>query len=243
MRKAIVYALFCVLSISSVEAQLIKYSFQFGYGSVTMTELKEYDERRISLIRLGPEQIENYPSYFYYQPSLSIGLEQIDIGFAYTYHSSGSRYSLVDYSGSYLYDSRISVNAPGILAEGILNPQRKLQFSWYGELGLLFTKLVLEETLEAGTETLIDDIDDFHATSGYLEPGMNMGYCIGMVKFYVSLGYLLQLGKGELVLDSDRSFNLAIPNSSEKVNPGWSGYRLGVGISASLGSRKTKEDK
>ena len=53
---------------------------------------------------------------------------------------------------------------------------------------------------------------------------------------------LLQLGKGKLVLDSDRDFKLALPNSPELVSPGWRGYRLGIGVSVTLGSRNTKEE-
>lgn len=238
MKKLIIQVLFLILILPSVQAQTMKWSFQIGYGSSDMSDLKAYDYRIANLPKLEPKQIENYPSYLYYQGSVSACLDKLDLGFSYSYHSTGARYSLIDYSGSYLYDSRISYNGPAILAEHTLNPQKRFQFALYGELGLLFTKLVLDETLEAGGEMLIEESSTFHGVGGFLEPGMKAGYSVGIVKVFLNLGYMLPLGKGELSLDTDRTYQLT---STETVKPDWRGYRLGIGVSVNLASSDTTE--
>ena len=197
-----------------------------------MKELKEFNELIVD--RFGFDAIENssYPPYLYYEYSLNLILDKIRLGFLISTQNTGSRHSRKDYSAEYIYDTRIKSTASALSLGYITNPNKKLQFIPFGELGVYSSRLTISESLEMESGIVFDDSYNYKASNMYLEPGIRTGYqIIKALQLYASCSYVLQF-QGKALRDVvNKEGWLYFPNSQEAVHANWSGYRVGIGLS------------
>jgi hypothetical protein len=235
VRKYLILTALLFAVIIPARAQDLEVGFQWGQGSFNMNELKEYNERMTD--RFGFDAIENsiYPPHFYYEYSLNLILDNIRFGFLISSQSTGSRHSRKDYSAEYIYDTRIKSTAAALTFGYIINPQQKLQFTPYSELGVYLTKLAISESLEMEPGKVIDDNFDYKASNLYLEPGIRAGYhIIKALQVYASCSYVLQF-QGKALRDAaSKEGWLYFNNFQEAAHANWSGYRIGIGLSLNL---------
>lgn len=215
-------------------AQDLHVGFQWGTGSYKMGELKEFNEYIEGQNILNTRQVDNYPNYYYYRPSLHLRFASLDLSFSYTYQSTGSRYSLMDFSGEYVYDTQIKAGAPSLGAAYILNPNSRFQISLYGEIGAYFTSLRLFNELVVNEITLMDETYHLKSVNGLFEPGFKLSAIVSMFEVFINLGYNLQFGGKGLHLVHDKEAWLYGRSQKEAVQADWTGYRLGLGIRADL---------
>ncbi len=206
-------------------AQNVKIGIQAGVGTYKMTDLKNLNEYVSQNNSLNPKITSNYPAFLYYQPTVIFEFKNINLGFLYSHQSTGSRISILDYSGEYRFDSKINSNAFGILSEVKLNPEKILSFRLYSELGVAKTKLNLIEFFKVYDETLLNDKYAFESYNYYFEPGIKISYPNNHFCFEFNLGYLKQFGKETLTGKEVLTNELG-----DKIKPDWSGFRCGLSV-------------
>ncbi|MFH0755726.1 MAG: hypothetical protein V2B15_00375 [Bacteroidota bacterium] len=235
LRKVTTLAIAIALSVS-IFAQEVEFELQWGGGNTKMEVLKEYGHFVDRRIPIEAKIIEEYPPYFYYQPQISVHIRRFRVGIANTWQSSGSRYSLKDYSGEYTFDTRIKMNAPALFFGVVINPDNRFQISINNEGGIIVSGLTLSEELTLDSRQVLSESFDFKSTNGFIEPGVRFAYGFGFlraVEAYISLSYLRQFeGKGFHWTD-DAEIYLYTPACGQ-INPDWSGYRIGIGLTVNL---------
>ncbi len=235
LRKVTTLAIAIALS-GSIFAQEVEFEFQWGGGSIKMEDLKEFNQYVGRRNPLETKKIEEYPPYFYYQPQISLHIKRFRVGIANTWQSSGSRYSLKDYSGEYTFDTRIKMYAPALYFGVVINPDNRFQISLINEGGIIVSGLTLSEELTLDSRQVLSESFDFKSTNGFIEPGVRFAYGFGFlraIEAYINISYLKQFeGKGFHGTE-EAEFYLYTPSDSQ-INPDWSGYRIGIGLTVNL---------
>ncbi len=203
------------------------FGFQTGWANFKMGDLKDLNRIVHQNNPLNPVQTSNYPSYYYYQPTLKIKINKLSFGILYSKSSSGSRSSIKDFSGEYRFDTRISNTTYGILTSFNIYSWRNFNATFYSEFGFFKTKLNITEYLEIYNNKYIDFNNDYSSKNGYLEPGIILSYSLRFLEIEGNLGYFKQL-KGKPLRDSN-SLNISF-NSTYDTQPDWSGFRYGLSL-------------
>ena len=187
---------------------------------------------------LEAENLAEFPAYFYYQPSFMVKIKRIRLGAILSTQSTGSRYSLKDYSGEYLYDTRLKMVAPGFYSGLIIKPDQNIEISLYNEFGYILTDMTISEKLTLNSEEVVNQSEKFKSGNFYDEFGILAAYhLLPVIEIQLNLGYLLQFGKQGMHLSEDPDSILTNPRTNDQVPPDWSGFRIGIGLVANLKSR------
>jgi len=218
-----------VFPLTRNNAQDIVIGCEAGYGAFQMESLKSFNDYVVRYLPFETRVIDNYPSYYYYQPSFSIHMKRFEFGIAWSRHSSGSRYSAKDYSGEYLYDTRVNCSGPAALINVCVNPSNKLRILVTNEIGWIKSNLKIKEVLTIdGNDVNIEKLN-FSSGDFYWEPGIKIEYPLSVFVFEIHAGYYKQLSKNELQTTVNGE-DIPLNYRGEDIPVDWSGYRLGAGI-------------
>lgn len=223
------FVLFLLFSFSNTFSQNVVAGLKSGFGFYQMEELRSLNNRIIRSTRLDVQNVDDYPAFLFYQPHFSIYWERIELGVSWSFNSTGSRYSLKDYSGEYRYDTRIKSFGPALMLNLRLYQARKLGIFIYNTVGLLDSKLELEEYLKLFETVMFEESIKFESKDVIWEPGIKVEYPYSLFLIEASLGYSIQFdGKG-LTLDSQtgETYPRYLGNN---VHAGWNGFKLGLCI-------------
>lgn len=221
---------------SMAYAQDIQLGFQTGVGTYNMEALKGLNEVVYKSLPFQSRIISNYPSYLYYKPSFIVSFNKFSIGFQASYYSTGSRISSKDYSGEYLFDTRMNCIAPGVYGDcSLFRLFEKCKVSLYSEGGVTFSKLALKEDLTVLDENLTNTSYAFKSRNYYIEPGLKLEYQFSqLINIGLNGGYFAQFGKNDFASDKKE----VLTNRNNTVCPDWSGLRVGLSLSVSLPHKK-----
>ena len=219
-----------------------------GIGSYGMKDLKELNKMNLSSLPFDAKATSNFPAYWYNKLSLEYSLKKLlTIGLTFSYQSTGSRISRVDYSGEYSFDNRIMALSPGLRAE-IYFRLCAFMVSIRNEAGIEFTKLRLNEYIRINTESKNVKYS-FKSQNWYYEPTLKVSYPVSFFRLGLVAGWLFDLKK-EILTDSDSNTTNKniILLSGNPATANWSGMRLGISLSVNLSqifkssSHKIKQD-
>lgn len=231
-RKNTLLFLLAVFLSQSVNCQTLNAGFTTGVGFYRMKYLKAYNSALLNSLAFEPQVIADYPPFFYYEPSLTLSFDKFSAGILTSYNSTGSRISLKDYSGEYLYDTKIRSISPGFYVDySDFDFSRKFSLTLYAKLGMIFSRLETKSELNVFDMT-IDSIETlYRSQSFYAEPGMRLNYDISsLLSLSLNLGYLSQIGKGAFKTNE----NVGIYYYSRAVGPDWNGIRTGLTLELSF---------
>jgi hypothetical protein len=219
---------------ASLFSQKLNIVLEPGIGSYGMKDLKELNKLNLSSLPFDAKATSNFPAYWYNKLSLEYSMKKLlTVGFTFSYQSTGSRISRVDYSGEYYFDNRIRALSPGVTAE-IYFHLNSFLISIRNEAGIEFTKLRLNEYLRINTESTNDKFS-FISQNWYYEPTVKVSYPISFFRLGLVAGWLFDLKK-EILAGSDsntRDKNIVL-SSGSKATADWSGIRLGISLSFNL---------
>lgn len=217
-------------------SQDIELGIQTGIGTYNMKDLKGLNEVFFKSLPFQVKMISNYPSYFYYKPTFLLSFNKFRIGLQASYYSTGSRISSKDYSGEYLYDTRINCIAPSVYGDfSLFQLFGKCKVMLYSEGGVTFSQLSLKEDLTVDNENLTNSSYAFKSRNYYIEPGLKLEYQLSkLMNIGLDAGYFAQFGKNDFVSDKNEVLN----NRNETIGPDWSGLRVGLSLSVSLPHKK-----
>jgi hypothetical protein len=190
-------------------AQEFDFGLQGGWGFYKMTDLKEYARS----INYNGKITSNYPSNFYFQPSIMLKASGFSFGFIYSYFHTGS--SSRDLTGR-LTNTNINAHVPGIKLGLEPDIEGIIKTSMYCELGRVFTNLTgLPEGKYIGR-------------SFYFEPGIQFSHYLK--KFYkigLNIGYFKEFKRENFQLKGALGTEIKTNNDFHYAN-GWEGFRLGL---------------
>jgi hypothetical protein len=208
----------------------IRINLQSGYGNYSMTDLKIFNDLMIQNLPFPVRQMENFPGYWYYQGSVEFAItKNLNLGPVYAYHSTGSRLSLADYSGSYAFDHLIHSHQAGLAIDYKLFSKNNFSLYVYTNGGFVFSNVKMNEVLQMTEpeETTIENLS-FKSTGYFTEPGISFGYTFKFIEPGIQIGYHIPLSeKGLVNTNNDQKLYL---NDGGQVKPGWGGIRIGLSV-------------
>jgi hypothetical protein len=206
-------------------SQDVKLGFQTGVGAYNMEGLKKLNSDVAFNLPFNVKIIENYPNYYFYKPKVELSYNAVSFGCSFSYYSTGSRISVKDYTGEYLFDSKIKAWAPGFYGNIRLFPKGKsYSISLYTEIGKTYTTLLLKEYFILDNTEVINTKEFFTSTNYFFEPGIKCSYSYKSLGVELSVGNFMQFGSGKL----ESTDGLFIINSGKEVKPEWDGFRVGL---------------
>lgn len=208
-------------------------SWQLGLGSGAWVHsqktLKSFNESIISTIPFEVGVTENFPTSPFFQVEAGYTFEQLYIGFIYTYNSTGSRITSSDYSGTYYYDIILTGHIPGISIGYCQRINDKLKLYYKSDFGEIFSILKMNETIMVKNVDSNEEKTNLVATSFYAKPNLQLSYELNKIRFYLSLGYLIDF-KAPFHLKNQKKAILSNPSTREEVKSSWNGLMAGISV-------------
>ncbi len=226
--KHVFFVLLFTTIFSNLFCQKITLDINAGYGTYSMSQIKESMKDIMVTNYFDPKQVENFPGYVYFRPNIAVNFNFFNVGASYTLMSTGSRYSLHDYSGDYKFDTQIIGNAAGLFVEFPFYTLNKFQLYIATEGGIVFNKMKLEETLQL--YDLYNNVynETFLSKNFFIKPYFKLEY-----KFRKNISSNINIGFHKDINENKMYFKA---NKSRKTDfvANWDGLRASIGISYSF---------
>lgn len=223
-------SIFFLTLVTISNAQSIKISIQTGYGFYNMSTFKNITEDVCQNVPFESKIMSNYPPYNYYQPMLILTKNRFDIGLLYIYQTTGSRISSKDYSGEYLFESKINGHNPGVILGYKIKEYKRIDVGLSLHAGISFNTLKFIEYFQIGNEVINDDVSSFTEYNFYFRPNMNFSYTRNRFSGNLSIGYFKEIFRNKYTLVGARENYIAV-NKNFGESDVWDGFRFGLTIS------------
>jgi hypothetical protein len=233
MKRILLLILVIVVSTYS-KAQKPGIELEFGIGGYKMNNLKELNTYIQKEVAFKTAVTDNFPVFPFFKASAFLLTNQKQIGLAFSFHSTGSRISAIDYSGEYRYDNLLKAYKLGIFIQA---PARKLgKFQVEGRLegGVIYSELRNEQYLQLYDTIYINNSFMFKSINSFLEPGLRLSIPIFSLKLGVYAGYMLQFGKKGFYIEDRNTTQVTNPATNSVLKPEWDGFRLSVSLAYPL---------
>ena len=218
------------LSVATIHAQDLRISFQTGYGFYDMSSFTNITKEVYKNLPFESKIISNYPPYNYYQPMIILTNDRFDIGVLYLFQTTGSKISSKDYSGEYLFDSKINCHSPGIILGYKIKEYNKINIGLSVQAGLNFNTLKYIESLQVDNQVINDDKSIFTANNFYFKPDLNFSYTWKRLSGNLNIGYLKEIFRDNYTLEG-ASENYIPVNEKFTESDVWDGFRIGITFS------------
>jgi hypothetical protein len=157
--------------------QLLRLSYEPGFGLYGMRNLKNIQQDMVHNNSLPMRVVEDFPGYINHLVSVNYYLDENTLlGINASYMTTGGRTHLSDYSGEYKLDMVLNGFQFGIESEYNFILNNKLFLFTNFKMGLVSSKLKLTETLmllDINTQTNNDSISQINY---FLEPNAGLSY-------------------------------------------------------------------
>jgi hypothetical protein len=212
------------------KAQKLGLELEFGIGSYKMDNLKELNQYIQKEVAFKTAVTDNFPVYPYFKASAFLLTNQKQIGLSFSFHSTGSRISAVDYSGEYKYDNLLKAYMAGLFIQAPARKLGKMQVEGRLEGGVIYSELRNEQYLQLFDTVYIDNSFLFKSINTYLEPGLRLSFPVFKFKLGVYAGYMLQFGKKGFYIESRNTTQVTNPATNSVLKPEWNGFRMSVSL-------------
>lgn len=201
-------------------------SAYMGYGSYSMTSLRELQKKIVISSGMNATPNSNFPSYWLYGLSVARKYDYSRFGFDLEFMSTGARSSVADYSGQYVSDFRCSGIKLGFFYENDLSFKfsgiKNLSFGYRLEAGGLSSDVYQQSQISLIDIDQGNKIRKLHLISiaPFFEPAI-------LAKFQIEKKTFIQMSTGFLLdIPLGLQFNYAQP----EYQIGWAGYRIKLGL-------------
>jgi hypothetical protein len=241
MKNFGIFLIMISLSFLEMSAQNFSIGFQSGMGFFRMEQIKNLNSELLSSLPFKADLTSNTPPYLYFQPYIGFNpIQKIEAGFFITLHSTGSRISLQDYSGQYLFDIFLKCYNPGLYLDVKIVEQNCFSVCLYSEAGLVLSKMEISESLKIGIEEETE-FQKFKSGDYFIKPGIKLKYSLKRCSFSCNLAYFGELFKQKLYSIEDKNTFL-YDKEGNPVSANWSGIRMGLSWSININNIKKNVD-
>lgn len=216
MKNAIIYIVLFLISIS-VSAQSVRFSYEAGYGTYGMYNMKELQKQIIKTYSPLPiKSVLQFPGYFNHSFSVDYYLsDNVLFGINGTYLTTGGRDHLKDYSGEYKTDLLINAFQLGFQSEYTKPMDKKTAFFVNLKVGVIRSNLDITENVTIYNVDSLTNTTNYIEWTPFFEPNIGISYSITKkIQAKLSIG--------------------ANIDTSTAILIDWSGFRSKIGISYSL---------
>lgn len=234
----IIAALTVLLSGSGISAQTVSFSAGAGTGTYNMKQLSDLNEVLQGEVPFETRIVSDFPPFLNYSASLKVRVNNFRYGLEYSYLTTGSRVSAKDYSGEYLLDMTLNGHSAGLSAGFVIPSTGKLEFSFSGVAGVIFTRLRINENLVVLENQILDTRLRAQSETPYVGPVIGISYPAGVFDFGLNAGYLFQITKDNFALTDGTEGILLNPSTGKSVGPGWDGFRVGLTAGVRFGGKQ-----
>jgi hypothetical protein len=212
----------------TLKAQNTLFGLGGGGGTFYMNSIREFNQIIVKQLPFKPAIKDNFPPYFFSKVELLYCFpENLAIGINFSSTSTGSRYSLADYSGKYTLDNIQQGLFPGIKLLLGKAPGKSNGINFSLEGGAVFSKMTVNEKIIIYDKPT-KDINEFNAQGFYVQPGIcYFQNIIRRVKVCANLSYYLDFEKG-YHLPNKKDQVLINSETKKPIKPQWDGIRLGI---------------
>ena len=219
-------------------SQHITFGYQIGYGTYSMKPLENLNYDISKNLQFDAKVVDNFPGYLYFRPSVSLELPRYSIGLIYTFQSTGSRVSARDFSGEYRFDTKVRSIAPGIYSDITIMSMKKCRLCFSSIVGLLYSKLNIQESLIIQSIKSEDQKMDFKSQNYFIEPGFVFYYSLGSFDIGLNADYSITIGKQAFYSGESKKNTLHNNYNQQDIKPDWNGIRAGFSLLYTIGSKQ-----
>ena len=226
MKKYIITTILLLLVSLTTNAQ-IRVSYNVGYATYKMTEMKEIGEvllnnRNSYLYMKGNlKQTDNFPSYITHTGEVSYQRKEKEYGIKVNYMTTGAGYALSDYSGKYKMKTVLDAYKIGIIYRNHFYDKTvdKRRISIFFELSpsVVISNLVAEEDFHLYASNI-----QFKDTEDIVKG--DVGYSIQPM-FGCRLTFL-----NHYAVNMNAGYDISFKSNVGMHRIDWSGFRINTGI-------------
>ncbi len=226
--------LLLVISLPGYCFSQLHVSFSTGLAGFNMKEMKEHQSELKAQFPTDVRVVEAFPAFWFYELSLKGEItNQVRIGGAIGFTSTGGRMSYRDYSGEIECNQMTTALIAAIQSEVILNPNAKLPISLTCKTGADFSRYNLDISVDVNNTKDADNIK-LNSINLFIEPGITAcKRIVGKLSGTLNAGYNINTFKGRQKLVNNNDLFL-LDSSGNEIRLNWSGFRLGVGLSVTF---------
>lgn len=216
MKNVIIYIV-VILSSTNISAQSVRFSYEAGYGTYGMYNMKELQKQIIKTYSPLPiKSVLQFPGYFNHSFSADYYLsDNVLFGVNATYLTTGGRNHLKDYSGEYKTDLLINAFQLGLQSEYAKPIDKKTTLFYNLKVGVIRSNLDITENVTVYNVDSLTETTKYIEWTPFFEPNIGISYSITKkIQAKLSIG--------------------ANINTSTAILIDWSGFRSKIGISYSL---------
>lgn len=234
MMRTLFFFIIIFVAIFPVKGQNFSIGFQVGYGTYILKDMKQFqsDVKNFDY-RLNVKDVEQFPNNYYYSFQGNYFLNKRNlIGIKSSYHTTGGRNQIKDYSGEYKFDMLLNGYSIGIQYKNIVHAKNNIRASIRIAGGVNYTTLFLHELLNINGTEIFSESYNYESLGYFIEPSLGLSYHVYKgIYANVNLGY-------EIYFDTDlhakEDNDLKLNNSDGAFGANWSGLRFSVGFSYEL---------
>lgn len=193
-----------------------------------MNELKDFNSNALQSLPVEAKVVDNFPQTGFFEGNLLYNFKKIYLGVSFTYQTTGSRISYIDYSGELKYDQIVSSYSIGPIIKLKLNREKRLNFNPYISTNIINSSYRLEEKVVLFTEE-DNNSTDLESSGILINFGLEVIYKYEWIGAGVFIGYT-QDTYGDLFLDGEEVYL----EGSNQFSTNWSGIRYGINITFEL---------
>jgi hypothetical protein len=205
--------------------------FEYGYGLYSMKGLKEFNKGLVSNAPISSLIVADFPSEWYYRPSLMLKYKIVNLGVIYTYQATSAEISGKNDTAQYLVNFDASSHCPGFYGELSIYYIGNFTLMADASLGFIFSDLRFDEYFKMSDSVHSDKRLNYKGTSYFAEPGLQIKYSYKHFDFGLNAGYFFSIAPDAYYIDEVYRDELTNPFTNSTIKPEWSGFRLGVSVS------------
>lgn len=212
----------CALLIgAAVYSQEITLEYHPGYGTYSMSDMKEYLKDALQYGNLkGAKTTDNFSGYLTHDLRVGYLINKHHFGLLFSHMNTVGQNHLADYSGEYRYRIRVYGNKLGAFYRFALTEPSKITPFFELSTGAVFSTANISQSLtikDAGTES---DEAKLKGTNLFVQPALGVIYRFSsFASISASVGY-----------EWDPLTRLNIEGSKAMIDADWTGLRINAGI-------------
>lgn len=228
------FILFILLNFATVALSQENYlRVETQFGTFSMTDLKEFQERALPDLGVNIEKLSSFPPYIGYSISfLSYLNPGLGIGLTSEFFSTGGRNYYEDYSGSYKFDLLTHCFNIGTILT-IINPLSENQnLNFEISQGLKISSLTLREAIFV-SRPLTDEKIKLKSIGWWVKAGLRYEYTFFD---YFTAGAFVggEYNIGSKLESRENPNNYMFKENGDFVKINWTGFRAALSVSVDL---------
>jgi hypothetical protein len=224
------FIIICFLMSSYCCAQRFQFSLGGVYGSYAMNEVSSFQDEILIQLPVDAQVMSDFPNYIGYEGKFYYNFPRFSVGLYSSMHSTGSRISYVDYSGSVEYNQTARITQFGVASEYYLSEKRENPWQPFVSLqiGTGWTTFNIQNKIIVNDFTRSNQDIDFVTRNFTLQPSVGLKRFFGKYFSEAQAGYLVDSSKA-LSYAEKHDFKL-INNKGFPIGTDWSGFRLSLAV-------------